>query len=202
MRTLITYITALSPPLYGLTGLAFLAGCATPPVYPTKPVTACEYKQTKEGVTVGVHPVFASAELDQFFKTDLWSRGILPLLVVVQNNNGNATYLLAGSNCRIPEAASLASQEDLPTRRTEGYLIGGVAGGAIMSDAASKRVGMADKDMTAQTVSPGESEQGFVFFKFTQPRPVKGSPLSARVHLPRTGTNQPLDFEFSIICER
>jgi hypothetical protein len=140
--------------------------------------------------------------LDQFFKTDLWRRGILPLLVVVQNNSGDATYLLAGTNCQIPESAGFASQEDLPTRRTEGYLIGGVVGGAIMSDAASKRVGMADKDMTAQTVSPGESEQGFVIFKFAQPRPVKGSPLSARVHLPRTGTNQPLDFEFSIVCER
>lgn len=198
----ISEIIRLPTKLAVLLGLAALSSCATPPAYPPKQAAECEYTATKEGVTIGVHPVFDQQELSQYFKTDLVDRGILPVLIVAQNDSRNATYALIRTNCWLAGSFGFGSKEDLSTRRTEGALIGGIPGGLIMADATNKRTGMADKELNDQTVSPGETARGFVYMKMGKEQLIKGVTMTMQVRLEKVGAQEALDFTLPITWRR
>ena len=189
-----------------LLGIALIAGCATPPAYPAKLARDCRYNAAKEGVTMGVQPVFSKMELSHYFETDLVSRGILPLLCVVQNNSVDASYLLLKTNCTVVEAVGVASKEDLPTLRTQGLVIEAIFGLGIgegmVYNATRQRTSLADNELNDQTVSPGESARGFVYMKIPKNPPARGASMHVQVRLPRIATTNQLDFDLPITWER
>lgn len=183
-------------------GLAVIAGCATPPAYPSRTATACRSHETKEGLTVGIQPLFDKQELDQYFGTDLVSRGLLPVLVVAENDSGDASYLLSLTNCSLSQGKGYGSEEDLSSRNYALIVPGGLIGAALVLDAQSKRVGMAVKELRDQTVSPGQTEQGFVYFSLPEQKPSRGSQVLVKVRVPRIGSHQTLEFELPFVWER
>ena len=75
-----------------------LAGCATTHIAPVinieRPV---DYKlhQEQEGLTIAVHPIDKQEEMLTYFDDDLLKKGILPVLIVAENNNRTQTYLIS-----------------------------------------------------------------------------------------------------------
>jgi hypothetical protein len=68
---------------------AFVNGCATMKVtsLPQRSPESCEYHDQQKGLAIGVHPVTDRREVKEIFKTDLRSKGVLPILVVAENRN-------------------------------------------------------------------------------------------------------------------
>jgi hypothetical protein len=77
-----------------------------------------------------------------------------------------------------------------------------MVGGVILADAASKQTGMGIKQLREQTVSPGQTEQGFVYFKVPAKGLTNGMEFTARVRLPRLGTDQSVEVQLPLHWER
>lgn len=187
--------------LFSLT-LALVAGCATPPAYPTRAAADCRAQATKEGLTIGIHPIFDKQEAEHYFGSDLLLRGLLPVLVVVENHSKDASYLLSMNNCSLSQSTGYGSKADLPSREGAALIPGGLIGLAITCNAYNKRTGMAIKELRDQTVSPGQTEDGFVYFKVPTKGTAKGCQLITKVHVPRLGDHQALEFELPLTWER
>lgn len=183
-------------------GAALLSGCATPPPYPSVTAEACRVHNAQQGLEVGIKPLFDKQELDHYFGTDMVSRGILPVLVVAENHSTNASYLLAANNCSLSQSSGFAKKTDLPSGNALGWAFGGgLISTAIVADAQSKRTGMAIKELHAQTVSPGQSDQGFAYFRVPDTLR-QGQQLVATVRVPCLGVNQILTFKLPFVWER
>lgn len=183
----------------------FLAGCATPPEYPQRATVDCSAHTTREGISVGVYPVFSEDELDNYFGTDLIDRGIVPVLVVVENHAPQGSVLISGDSCSSSQTSGADPKESLTSPNTAVWAsaaAGPVVGTALALDAGSKRTSLSLKALRSQTVFPGRSGQGFVYLTIPGKLPVKGTVWTVKVRLARAASDQVLDFELPVIWTR
>jgi hypothetical protein len=81
-----------------LTVVCTFTACSTTQIAPTFNIERPDlYKQNQEqdGLSVAVQPIVSQDELQTFFGDNLLKKGILPVLIVVENRNKTQTYLIS-----------------------------------------------------------------------------------------------------------
>lgn len=92
-----------------------LSGCATNktviPDVPVSPAQQYKYFLDQEGLSIAIDPFFEEERIRLYFGGDLLSRGILPVLIIVENNDNKAVYLLERNSIQLQD-----SQQGVPDR--------------------------------------------------------------------------------------
>jgi hypothetical protein len=169
-----------------------LVGCSATRLPDYSPLSAHQYthKNTQHGLTVAIHPMTQESEIEQYFGTHLLAHDILPVLVVVENQNVDVSFILRKQEIQL---LSEISQSPDATKRsgtvdTSGTAepVGIAAATAIIvapplaiplllavagmeSHAAEVRRNFAMKELQQITVSPGDTKSGFVYFQLPNP---------------------------------
>src|ERR1035438_7380645 len=89
--------------------LLFLAsGCSTMKVTPLTAGRADSYTQheQKNGVVVGIRPMTDKREIKDMFKVNLLAKGVLPILVVAENQSPAASFIIAKDKVSILNEAT------------------------------------------------------------------------------------------------
>lgn len=156
-------------------GPLMLTGCALRmPAYPVQPATSYANRTSQNAVDVAIHPITSTVESKKYFGTNLISRNVLAILVVVDNHS-DASLVLDASQCELVGLPDRASDDQLPGK-TAGEVVGVVsiatislAGGVLsmkmMNDSENIKSNLHVKELRRQTVSPGNSVQGFLYFR-------------------------------------
>src|ERR1017187_7148030 len=174
------------------------AGCTTMSVTPLTTGNADSYTQheQKNGLVVGIHPMTDKREIKDMFKINLLDKGLLPILVVAENQSPAASFIIAKDKVSILNEANGTTSSSQRKKVTSGggealAITGGilVATGSLVaapllftgmqkaSNASVIEFNLADKEFYSGTLGPGEKAQGFVYFQFP-----KGSPPSGNYH--------------------
>ena len=157
-----------------------LIGCATPKAsvqYESPATATLASTYETNGLKIIVDPVFDSARSKSYFKADALGMGILPIHILAENNNPNASFLVQKKNLRFesganPQAGGAPRAVDVHKDTAD---IAGVAGTALLSgplllgacvaanNAAVIQQNLTQAEMRDQTLSPGQSVSGFVY---------------------------------------
>lgn len=190
-----------------------LSGCSTMEVTQDRKQTIDSYphRQERAGVVVAVQPVTDRAELKQWFRSDIASKGVLPVLVIAENRSSGQSFILG------KEKVFLADDgEDDPQTRQRGpvksatagevtmtagvmllSLPGTIAGLKMASDATVIEHNLVDKELFSRTIDPGKEAHGFAYFQFP-----KGTPITPEhriiVELLNPKTGEPVRFDFDL----
>jgi hypothetical protein len=95
-----------------------VTGCATltmPPNVPVDNVSKYNLSVEKEGLAIAVDPFFEKDRLKRFFDTDLLDNGILPIMIVVENNSKNDGYILDKNSFSIAMKSQPTSDSEKTT---------------------------------------------------------------------------------------
>ena len=201
-------------------------GCSTMKVAPLTTGSASSYPQheQKNGVTVGVRPMTEKREIEDMFKINLLDKGVVPVLVVAENQSASASFIIAKDKVCVSNEASGTTGSSQRNKVTSGTGAALRDSGAVMvgagaflppllivgapllftgmqaaSNASVIEFNLADKEFYSWTLGPGEKAQGFVYFQFP-----KGSPPSRNYHLlaevtnPATGEATSFDFPVNL----
>lgn len=150
-----------------------LAFAASFPEYPVKAAKQYPGVQQKSGLVAAAVALESGKEQRKYFGADLQSRGYIPVLLVVENHDPDASYLFrieaivytpAGQNGSIlPEFANAKGVENA-------LAVASVASGILSSltyAAAAKRTELrfhlVESELRSATLSPGRTVHGFVF---------------------------------------
>ena len=159
----------------------FLAGCTTAKIADYQPASAATTERAvqQSGVEVALDPFVEKARTEKYFDMDAVAEGIAILHVRVANKTADQTFLVLKKNVRlIPIGAGTAMTGDgkqierSKTGAETTGIIGGVAGSAplilvsaaMLSKSTETQRNFVGKEMPDQTLSPGESMEGFVYF--------------------------------------
>ena len=206
--------------------LFFASGCSTMKVPPLTTGSAGSYAQheQKDGLVVGIQPMTDKREINDMFKVDLLDKGVLPVLIVAENQSASASFIMARDKISIQNEATgtaSSSQRGKVTSgtgqalETTGVIMVGLGPLSLatavvglplasvgMQKASSASViefNLADKEFYSSTLGPGAKAQGFLYYQFP-----KGSPPSGIFHVvaeiknPASGETTAFDFPVNI----
>lgn len=171
-----------------------LTGCATLqlPEVVVQPVSQYRLFQSKEGLVVSIDPFLEKRRVKELFGINLLSKGILPVLIVVENRSTDATFWLQKelSSLEMLNIKSIGKQvvtsslEQGEIGMGEKVLTGVVAGvGAVVpavaiiggpvviivaKSEANRQIIMQNlikKELKERTITSGQSQHGFLYFK-------------------------------------
>jgi len=193
-----------------------LAGCSTMKMAPLTTGSAGSYTQHEQtnGVVVGIRPMTDKQEIMDTFKINLLEKGLLPILVVVENQSASDSFIIAKDKVYVLNEATGTTSSSQRKKVTSGggealAITGGilVATGSLVaapllftgmqkaSNASVIEFNLADKEFYSWTLGPGEKAQGFVYFQFTKNSPPSGNyHVVAEVKNPATGEATTFDF--------
>ena len=160
-----------------------LAGCGTAPIKPYQAASSSTSERTAQasGVEVALDPFVESSRTKEYFDVDAVANGLAILHVRVVNTTSNQTYLVEKKNFQLLRNGA----EDLAGdgKRTEGSNTGAnvIAWGGLVvygaltpaamltsmsmiSRATEVQRNFTAKEMGDQTLSPGQSMEGFLYF--------------------------------------
>jgi hypothetical protein len=174
--------------LVSMLGL-LMFGCATMSIPQTqvRPTESYQLTTERNALFIAVHPVTDSAEIEEAFRTNLLEKGILPILVVVENRNPLTSFVLAKNKVAVVNVASLETTtsqrrrvtSDIPgaavaTAGAAALSLPGAAalslplvvvGLKIMSDAQVIAHNLGEKEFYSRTVAPGQKAHGYIYFQ-------------------------------------
>ena len=201
----------------------FGTGCMTMDVQPLNTGDANSYTQHQEknGITIGVQPFTDKHESKALFKMDLLDKGLLPILIVAENQSASSSFIIAKEKvvvmCEASGVTSASEQKNVTSgKSTAGtsVLVAGtvvilaspvaalplvVAGMKMASDATVLQHNLADKEFYSRTIKPGEKAQGFVYFQFSNDVPPTGNyHVVAEVKNSATGEITTFDFPVNL----
>jgi hypothetical protein len=143
---------------------------------PFRPAAADSYEhhQTNSRVTIGVDPyITAEKQKTAFGKLDLYGRGVLPVLVVIQNASDKAIRV---DRMRAEYVGPNHNRVDATPAKDVRYLNGPNRPDIVPGPTGAPRVGRSRKNpldawevegraFAAKTLPPGESASGFFYFQ-------------------------------------
>ena len=212
--------------LFSIGLLVLGSGCSTMKVVPLTTSNPTSYTQheEKDGLVVGIRPMTDKREIEDMFKVNLLDKGLVPILVVAENQSPSASFIIAKNKLCVQNGAtgtSNSSQRKKVTSSTGEIMantggvmvaLGGFAlpllivgmpieftGMQKASNASVIEFNLADKEFYSWTLGPGEKAQGFVYFQFP-----KGSPPSGNYHVvaevknPASGEASSFDFPVNL----
>jgi hypothetical protein len=155
-----------------------------------RPALHYQVRQTSEGVTIGVEVFRGRARIKEAFpKTDLEKVGILPVLVVIANDNDHVVQLdrmrvqlITGDRQAIdPTAAEDVLRSGKVQRPEVAPLpspIPGIGRGGRSSRNQDQELELSDREFVAPVVGPRSSVHGFFYFRLGKgPDRLKGGKL-------------------------
>ncbi len=209
------------------TFLVLAAACGTMKVTPLATNEASSYAQHEEknGLVVGVQPMTGKKEIEDVFRVNLLRHGLLPILLVVQNQSPSDSFIVpkeqitvlsdATGTTNATQTADVASGAKSAGEAT-GFAAGAmilaspvlaaplmIASAKLGSDATVAQYNLADKEFYTHTLGPGEKAQGFLYFQFP-----KASPPSGNYHIlinaknPGNGKTTAFDFPVNLTVSK
>src|ERR1035438_970799 len=103
--------------------LVFLGpGCSTMKMTPLTTGRADSYAQheQKSGVVVGIRPMTGKREIKDMFKINLLDKGVLPILVVAENQSASASFIIAKDKVSILNEATGTTSSSQRKKVTSG----------------------------------------------------------------------------------
>lgn len=158
-----------------ITVLLLANGCVyTFPDYPVQAAANYRNHLEQDGVIVGVHPLTSASEQKKYFDTNLNSRNILPVFVVIENHNPQTSILVSKEDIGLYDGSNYATEDMLASGKvgkaiavTGLLLISSpimVIGGAIVTDADNIKHNFKIKELTRQMLSTHQTTSGFMYF--------------------------------------
>ena len=171
-RQLIPSLTALA--------LAILAtGCGTMKIPPyTGGASAAALTRDSQGLAIAAEPWTDRKQVNTYFKADTEDRGLGIIYVRAENKSTDANWLLTEESVRLVNTVWAGG--NVRDQRIEGEYGGASAvgytgavlvspimigiAGKLLSDATIMERNMVDKEWRNQTLAPGQSAEGFLYF--------------------------------------
>jgi len=174
-------------------------GCALRmPAYPVHPASSYANRISHDAVDIAIHPITGASESKRYFGTNLVSRNVLAVLVVVDNHS-SSSLVLDPTHCQLVGLPDRAGDEQLPGKGA-GQAVGVLSVAAIspllsvvamkmMFDSENIKYNLHVKELARQTVSPGKSAQGFLYFRLPEGQSGKeaGTRWEVRIAVSRLG---------------
>jgi hypothetical protein len=144
--------------------------------FQAKPVTEYAHKQTSEKVTIAVEPFITDDQAKEAFgKVNPWRSGILPVLVVVRNDSGNAIRMdRVRFMYELPDRTKVEATPagelrflrgaKAPPNPNERPSVGGVRLGKSTKNPLAEWE-IEGRAFAAKVIPPGQSASGFVYFQ-------------------------------------
>lgn len=170
-----------------LLALLGTVGCGTLKI-PSYPSANYEGGRAYEsqGLTLVADPIVDKERSETFFRTDLTKAGLAVVHLKAVNESPGATWLLRledifladGSGTPGPSAQSETIKSNYAAANAVGMAGAAVisfplliASGKLTKDAMVKEKNFVDKEWRNQTLSPGQSAEGFLYFRVSPENP-------------------------------
>jgi hypothetical protein len=154
-----------------------LAGCSTPQSMDYQPgisVGTERVGQTPEA-EIALDPFVDRERTKKFFGIDAMDNGIAILHVRIVNKTANQTLLVEKKDFQLVRNGAEVSTGNLDKDKdsvTPGEVIGaigmgslmGILGATMVAHATEVQMNFTNKEMGDQTLSPGQSTEGFIYF--------------------------------------
>ncbi len=193
--------------------LLLLAGCTTARIADYQPAASpsvSERTAQASGVEVALDPFVEKERTEKYFDMDAVGQGIAILYVRVINKTADQTFLVQKENVQLIRngAGGLAggggrtasSQASANAIGITGAVLGGLggvgllsAGSAMVSHSTEVQRNLTSKEMGDQTLSPGESMEGFIYFTPVKPGEDWTRAAAVKIQLVDTKTHQPVE---------
>jgi hypothetical protein len=160
-------------------GVLGATGCLTLKIadIPAQRPDAYRHRAEQGAVRVALQAFTDSTESDRYFGTVLLDHNVLAVLVVAENRGTSSSYVLAKEQCRLG-ARTATDRTEAPVAPGVGtglFLAGAVllsppllvAGIKLGSDAEMIRHNFYRVELKRQTISPGQTARGVVYFGVT-----------------------------------
>jgi hypothetical protein len=162
--------------------LLLLAGCGTNPTKAYEPAAPATSERTAQGsgVEVAIDPFVESSRTKEYFHMDAVDNGIAILHVRVANKNAQQSFLVEKKNFQLIRNGSAGDLtgdgKKIERSNTAGDAVawtGAVAvsapllmiSGGMVSHATEIQRNFTSKELGDASLSPGESIEGFIYFK-------------------------------------
>jgi hypothetical protein len=213
-------------PLAGISAflLAVSCGCSTMkvPEFKVQETSSYQYTAQTNGLLLAVQPVTDKKQIKETFNIDLLGKGIVPILVVVENKT-SSSFLFAKEKAVVAQANFATNATNLGQKLASGsgaeatvntgaaflgvaifsgpavvvaapLLIGGMK---AMSNADIIRHNLADKALASHTIEPGNRAYGYLYFELPKGAKFEGG-HQVVLELTDTKSDQPLTFVFNV----
>ena len=207
--------------------LSMFAGCSTMKVSPLTTGDADSYTQHQQqhGLVVGVQPMTDKKEIEGVFKVNLLDHGLLPILVVAENQSSSENFIIAKEkvtvSSAVPGTPHLTQSGEVGAGASSAGSATGWAGAAMAlaspalaapliiasaklgSDATVVQYNLADKEFYSRTLGPGQKAQGFLYLQFPKASPPAGEyHVIAKVKDSATGEETAFDFPVNLTVSK
>ncbi|HZM02409.1 MAG TPA: hypothetical protein VFC44_05260 [Candidatus Saccharimonadales bacterium] len=154
----------------------FLAGCTTPQSMDYQPGISAGTERVGRTTEaeIAVDPFVDSARSKKFFRLDAMDAGIAILHVRIVNKTADQTLLVKKDNFHLLRTGGEVSTGNLDNGKdaAPGQIIGaigigslmGILGATMVAHATQIQMNFTSKELGDQTLSPGQSTEGFVYF--------------------------------------
>jgi len=201
------------------------SGCSTMKVSPLSTGNAASYAEHEEknGLVFAIRPMTDRQEIEDMFKIDLLDKGLIPILVVAENQSPAASFIILKNKVYVQNGATAMSNSSPRKKMTTGTGDAMLNTGAVMvglggfalpllvvgapilftgeqkaSNASVIEFNLADKEFYSRTVGPGEKAQGFVYLQLPKEAPDGGNyHVVAEVQNSATGESTTFDLPAS-----
>ena len=194
--------------------LITLNGCATMeiPAYVSQSTNNYPEHDVKDGLVVAVHPLTDKKEMKKYFGFDLIKANILAIFIKAENQTADQSFLITKDKVIVGQAQANMKNDVVSEAPGETGIIAGsgaliilpiaalpllMVGGKMKSDATAIKHNFAIKEFRSHTVSPGESKEGFIYFKLPKERDGSESWV-VKIEAKKLGSKGRVKFVFNI----
>ena len=178
--------------------------------YPSRPAKSYSGAITAGGLVVGVDPVTDPNIQKKYFRLDFAKKSYLLVFVVLENQSSTDSFILKREEIGVYVSGELKMNAgDVASGRSKGgeklmlasslalSTAGALVAMHMMVRATEIRQNVIKKELRSQTLSPGQSNRGFVYVPLPKGSEEVGS-LRIRVRVNRVGGDEPIDLQFLI----
>lgn len=199
--------------------LSFLSfGCTTLELseYKAEQIEQYSNLQTKNELSIAIHPIVDEAESKKYFGVSLLDSNILALFVVAENKGTSSSFVISKEDFVLGRRNILSDK--LSRDQRVGPEGGGTAvavtgavlispllmfvGAKMISDATVIKHNMTVKELTRKTISPGGRAEGFVYFELPKGSVASAESFSLSVDSMRLQDRSLTHFEFDVGIKR
>lgn len=163
---------------------ASLAGCSAKrlPDYTPSPLHEYSNKSVQEGLTIAIQPMTNEEEIKRYFGIDLLEKNVLPIFIVMENQSSKSSFVLTKKDIGLsneedqgssPSNGSTSSpvsrsDEEVAAAMAIVTVFGPLFSAGMESFNAEVERNFAMKEFQQATLSPGNKESGFVYFRIPE----------------------------------
>jgi hypothetical protein len=170
-----------------------LADASDSPEYPVRPALEYAKKAIRPGLVVALEPLENIEQQKRYFNASLSSRGILPVLIVIQNTSPTETYFFDKSGIGLAEAVGATGEHSL---KAANVLNSGGLVDITLIRIGALRIAMSKREVRSRTLTPSSSVSGFFYVPVPADAPRKEMHLQVPLTSAQTGETQVINLFF------